>query len=252
VSTSTAALLLTLGAALLSMAAFAVAGGRRDRDAERKGSQFAAGAGDFLVHWFMWAIGPLERAALRLGATPDVFNMAGLAFGAASGVAIGMGQLEAGGWAIALGGACDILDGRIARARKLVSDYGTFIDSTLDRFVEAFAFLGFAYYLRETPHGAALAAAAISGSLLVSYARARGESVGVAGPKGLMQRAERLVLTCLACLADASVASWTGRPPGSLVQWVLWLIAVTTFVTAIHRTVAIARELRRRDAGRRS
>jgi CDP-diacylglycerol--glycerol-3-phosphate 3-phosphatidyltransferase len=250
VSLSSAALLATLAVALVSMAAYALLGAGRDRDAERKGSQFAGGAGDFLVHWFMWAIAPAERLALRAGATPDLFNLGGLAFGAAAGLAIGAGRLEAGGWAIALGGVCDILDGRVARARQVVSDYGTFIDSTLDRFVEVFAFLGFAYYLRATPFGAVAAAAAVSGSLLVSYARARGESVGVAGPKGLMQRAERLVLTCLACLADASVASWTGRPPGTLVFWVLVLIAATTFLTAAYRTVSIARELRRRRVGR--
>lgn len=247
---STAALLVTLGAALASLAAYAALGARRDRDAERKGSRFAAGAGDFLVHWFMWVIGPLERLALKAGATPDQFNLAGLACGAAAGLAIGAGRLELGGWAIALGGVCDILDGRVARARGVTSDYGAFIDSSLDRFVEVFAFLGFAYYLRDTPHGAVVAGAAACGSLLVSYARARGESVGVPGPKGLMQRAERLVLTCLACLADGSFASWTGRPAGTLVLGTLALIAATAFMTVAHRTLAIARELRRRGARR--
>ena len=156
------------------MALYAVAGRRRDADALGKGSQFAAGVGDFLVHWFMWLLGPVERFFLAAGATPDVFNFAGLGFGLASGVLIGMGRLELGGGAIALGGICDILDGRLARALKLSSDYGKFIDSTLDRFVEVFAFLGFAYYLRATDYGSFVAAAAICGSLLVSYARARG------------------------------------------------------------------------------
>ena len=250
---SLTALVCVLAAALVSMLAFATVGGGRDTDAERKGSQFAGGVANFLVHWFMWVIGPAERAFLALGATPDVFNFAGLGFGALAGVLIALGRLEAGGWAIALGGVCDILDGRIARVRGVASAYGKFIDSTLDRFVEVFAFLGFAVYLRSTPFGAVIAAAAICGSLLVSYARARGETVGVPGPGGLMQRAERLVLTCLACWADAALCAPLGWPAGTLVLWTLALIAATSFVTAAHRTISIAQSLRsaaRRDAER--
>ena len=111
----------------------------------------------------------------------------------------------------------DIFDGRIARARKLASPYGTFIDSTLDRFVEVFAFLGFVFYLRAMPFGPLIATAALAGSLLVSYTRARGESLGVTCKEGLMQRAERLVLTFLACMVDAPVTAAAGWTPGTLV-----------------------------------
>lgn len=218
--------------------------GRRDPDAERKGSRFLLGAGDFLVHWIMWVLGPAERLSLRLRLTPDAFNFAGLAFGAASGLLIGAGRLEPGGWAIALGGLCDIMDGRIARARGLVSPYGTFIDSTLDRFVEVFAFLGFAFYLRPFAAGPLLAAAALAGSLLVSYTRARGESLGVTCKEGLMQRAERLVLLFLVCLLDPPLARRFGWRPGTAVLWVVAVIAGGTFLTAAHRTVWIARRLR--------
>ena len=67
----------------------------------------------------MWVITPVERALLAAGFGPDSMNAGGLVFGMLSGVLIGLGQLEAGGWAIALSGVCDILDGRLARARKL-------------------------------------------------------------------------------------------------------------------------------------
>jgi CDP-diacylglycerol--glycerol-3-phosphate 3-phosphatidyltransferase len=237
-----------LGGCVLSMAVYAAAGRRRDADADKKGSQFLLGVGDFLVHWLMWLLGPVERLALSLRLTPDAFNFAGLAFGALSGHLIGTGRLELGGWAIALGGLCDILDGRIARARGLVSSYGQFIDSTLDRFVEVFAFLGFVFYLRPFLWGPSIAAAAITGSLLVSYTRARGESVGVLCKEGLMQRAERLVLTFLVCLMDAPVTAGLGRPRGTAVLWVLGLIAAGTFATAIQRTWWISVRLRRRDA----
>ena len=229
---------------LSSMAVYALVGSRRDADAERKGAQFLLGLGNFLVHWFMWLLGPLERLSLRLGLTPDFYNFAGLFLGALSGIFIALGQLELGGWAIALGGVADIMDGRIARARALVSPYGTFIDSTLDRFVEVFALLGFVHFLGGFAWGPLVAAAAMAGSLLVSYTRARGESLGVTCKEGLMQRAERLVLLFLVCLLDRPLAARLGWAPGSASLWVLGLIAAGTFFTSAHRTIWIARRLR--------
>jgi phosphatidylglycerophosphate synthase len=235
-----------LGAALVSMAVFALAGqGRLDADAQRKGSRFLLGLGDFFLHWFLWAIGPLERALLRAGAGPNAMNAAGLLFGAASGVLIGLGHLEAGGAAIALAGVADILDGRLARARKVVSPYGKFIDSTLDRFVETFAFLGFAAYFTDRAWGPLVVAAGLGGSLLVSYAQARGETVAVSGSGGLMQRAERLVLQVLGCVFDPALCRWTGLPEGTVLFWVLVVMAAGALGTAVHRTLWIARHLQR-------
>ena len=247
-TTSLLVLLAVIALALCSMVVYAARGARTDPDAAGKSAQFLSGSADFVVHWFMWAISPLTAFSLRLGLTPDFFNFLGLAFGMASGAFIATGRLELGGWAIVAGGICDILDGRIARATGVASLYGDFIDSTLDRFVEAAVFLGFIVLLRGTAYGAFLAAAALAGSLIVSYARARGEVHGVSCSGGLMQRGERLVLTCLVCLIDSPLSSLLGWPPGTAVQWTLGLIAVTTFVTAAHRTVWISRRLR---AGRR-
>ena len=89
-----------------------------------------------------------------------------------------------------------------------------------------------------------LAAGAITGSLLVSYTRARGESVGVICKEGLMQRAERLVLTFAACMLDRPVAAALGWTPGTLALWILGIIAAGTFMTAAHRTLWIAARLR--------
>jgi phosphatidylglycerophosphate synthase len=231
--------------ALLSMSVYAlVRRAPQDPDAVKKGTQLFLGVGDFLVHWFMWAVGPAERRLLRMGAGPDLMNAGGLVLGLLSGVFIGRGSLELGGGAIALAGVCDILDGRLARAQKVASPYGKFIDSTLDRFVETFAFLGFVVYFRERPLGAFLAAAGLAASLLVSYAQARGETVGVSGSGGLMQRAERLVLTTLGCLFDPWASRALGRPEGTVLLWVLGVIAVGAFATAVYRTAWIALRLR--------
>lgn len=246
-SNELAAFLALLALALLSMPVYAAWGPGRDADAQRRGSRFLAGYGDFLVHWLLWCVTPLEKASVRLGLTPDVFNFVGLLLGALSGVLIALGRLELGGWAIALGGICDILDGRIARATHASSLYGTFIDSTLDRFVETFAFLGLAVYLGHHRLGPLVVCAALAGSLLVSYTRARGESLGILCKEGLMQRSERLVLTLAACLVDPSLSRWMGRRPGDVLLLALCAIAVGTMGTATHRTLWISRRLRERD-----
>jgi CDP-diacylglycerol---glycerol-3-phosphate 3-phosphatidyltransferase len=240
-----AVILGVLGAALASIPVYALLRrAPRDKDAERKGSQFLLGLGNFFVHWSMWAIGPLERGLLRIGATPDHLNAAGLLLGLGSGLLIGIGHLEAGGWALALSGISDILDGRMARALGVTNAYGKFIDSTLDRFVETFAFLGFVAYYRHQPAAAFVAAAGLAGSLLVSYAQARGETANVSGAGGIMQRAERLVLVALGCLADPSLSTALGRPEGTVLFWILAAVAVGSLATAIYRTVWIARRLR--------
>ena len=233
--------------ALLSVALYALIGRRPDPDASEKGTQFLMGGGNFLVHWFMWVIGPLERASLTLGLTPDFFNWLGFALGAVAGLLFASNRLEWGGVVILLGGICDVMDGRVARSMKISSTYGAFIDSTLDRFVEVFAFLGLVFYLRASPWGSFIAAAAITGSLLVSYARARGESQGVLCKEGLMQRAERITLLVFAAFFDGPITLGMGWTPGSVIQIVLGLIAVGTFATALQRTMWIARRLRERD-----
>jgi len=245
VTPSLVVLAAVLGTALASMPVFAlVRRGRPDPDAARKGSSFLLGVGNFLVHWLMWAIGPLERVLLRAGAGPDLMNAAGLGFGVLSGILIATGRLEAGGWAIALAGICDILDGRLARGLNLASPYGKFVDSTLDRFVETFAFLGFAVYFADWPFGPPVVAAGLGFSLLVSYAQARGETVSVSGSGGLMQRAERLTLQIVGCLFDPVRSRVLGQPEGTLLFWILVVTAVGAFATAVHRTAWIARRLK--------
>ena len=229
---------------LISIVIYARSGPRPDADQRAKGGQLLGGAGNFLLDWFMWLITPLVEGSLRVGLGPDFYNYLGLALGIAAGLFIAFGRLELGGWAIALCGVADILDGRIARQTESASSYGDFIDSTFDRFVEVAAFLGFAVYLRNDPYGPLLAGAAMGGSLLVSYARARGEVLGVSCRSGLMQRGERLVLTCLACLLDPALTSGFHWAPGTLVSWVLGIIAIGTLFTAVHRTRWIAARLR--------
>ncbi len=239
-------LLSVLGALLVSMAVYAALGARRDQDAEGKNAQFLGGLADFVLHWFLWVVDPAARLSIRLGLTPDFYNYAGLVLGAASGAALAFGQLELAGWALMLSGVADILDGRIARAQKVSSPYGAFIDAVFDRFIELFFFLGLGLFLRDRSAAALVVPLALGGSVLVSYARAVGESLKVECTGGLMQRGERLALLTLASLGDRSLCAWAGWPTGSLLLAAAGLIGVASFLTAVHRTVWIARQLRTR------
>lgn len=241
---SLVALLITIGVLLASMVVFAFRGYRPDADAVSKNAQFLGGVGNFLLHWFLWAVDPAARLSIRLGLTADFYNFTGLGLGIASGVAIGFGQLEIGGWALILSGVSDILDGRIARATRSCSDYGAFVDSILDRFIEFFVFAGFAVYLRHAPAGALIATGALGGSFLVSYSRAMGETLGVNCTGGLLQRGERLALLSLALLMDAPLSGLLPRlPAGAIVAAALSFIGIVGLATAIHRSVWIALRL---------
>jgi phosphatidylglycerophosphate synthase len=231
-------------ATLLSMLAYFALGRPRDADAEARGAHFLHGAGDFLVHWFAWLASPVGAVAARLGLGPGVFNFAGLGLGLLAGLLLAFDRLELGGWALVLAGAADFLDGRIARLRRAASAYGRFIDGTFDRFVETFVFLGCAVHLRESGLGVFLAAAALGGSLQVSYTASRGETFGVPTPRAQLQRAERLVLACLGCLLDRSAGGRLGWPPDTLLMAALGLVAVLSLATSTWRSLAISRKLR--------
>lgn len=199
--------------------------------------------GYWVRDWLMWIIKPLESGMVRAGVSPDALNVAGAGFGAAAGVAFAFGELALGGWLVLLGGAADIFDGRIARARGIATERGAFLDSTLDRFAETFAFVGLVAFFTATPWAAATTALALGASMLVSYARARGEGLGVDCRGGVMQRAERLVLLGLAGIFDAPVAAWGGWEPGYPIALAVAAIAAGALGTAVYRTMVIAREL---------
>jgi CDP-diacylglycerol--glycerol-3-phosphate 3-phosphatidyltransferase len=199
--------------------------------------------GSFIRSWFYWFIRPIEWLSLTLRLSPTAFNLLGAAFGILAGVCFATGRVNLGGWAVLLGGAADVLDGRIARARNMANQRGAFLDSTLDRFAEVGAFVGITVMYRDSPVALALVASALGGSLLVSYARARGESVGVVCKVGVMQRAERLLLVGFGGILDPAICEWRGWEPGTFLLWLVGLMAVGTVGTAIYRTAWIAARL---------
>ncbi len=232
-----------LAAALASMPIYAASAARRGDDPRDISDRGSFVLGGFARSWFYWFVRPVERVSLALRLGPLFFNLLGVAFGVVAAALFAAGRTNPGGWAVLLGGVADILDGRIARALGMANLRGAFLDSTLDRFAEVAAFVGLALLFRGSGTALVLVVTALGGSLLVSYARARGESVGVVCKQGVMQRAERLLLVGLGAILDPSISAWAGRPSGALLVPVLALVAVGTVGTAIYRTVWIARRL---------
>jgi CDP-diacylglycerol---glycerol-3-phosphate 3-phosphatidyltransferase len=228
---------------LLSMPVFAVVSRGRPVDAEVSRRPTTVLLGVWIRDWAMWILGPTERALVRWKVSPDVFNYLGAVFGLFAGVAFYFGELSVAGWMILLGGAMDIFDGRIARARNLANARGAFLDSTLDRFAETFTFAGVVMFFVNWPLALLASVLALGGSMLVSYARARGEALGVSCKEGLMQRAERLVLLALAALFDGAVTGAAGWSPGALLFGVVGVIAVGSLWTAAFRLHSIAADL---------
>ncbi len=241
-------LLAVLATAGLSMPVYALTGANRRPDPLASDAQGTFVLGSFVRGWFYWAVSPVVRLSLALGLGPTFYNLLGAAFGVGAGVAFASGHVTLGGWGVLLGGVADVLDGRLARSLAVANRTGAFLDSTLDRFAEVGAFVGLAVLFRSSALSVALAVTAMGGSLLVSYARARGESQGVVCKLGVMQRAERLLLLGFGGLLDSTVSAlWGAGRVGTLLVPILGIVAVGTVGTAIFRTVWIARALRTSD-----
>jgi phosphatidylinositol phosphate synthase len=143
-------------------------------------------------------LAPLVRLAQRRGITPNRVTVIGFAVVVVAAVLVALGQLVAGAVVLVLGSLLDAVDGALARATGSSSAFGSFLDSTLDRAAEAILYVGLiAYFLRldADPIGPVLLAlAALCGSFMVSYTRAKAEALGVSASVGLAPRTERLVL----------------------------------------------------------
>jgi CDP-diacylglycerol--glycerol-3-phosphate 3-phosphatidyltransferase len=138
-----------------------------------------------------------------------------------------------------IGSVLDILDGALARAGGKATPFGSFLDSTLDRVGEG-AMLG-AIALVFSRHGNELAlaatVAAIAGSFLVSYTRAKAEGLGLRGDVGIGSRAERVVV----------ITTGLVFAPWGALQWAIYLLAATAWITVLQRILFVRKQLRERD-----
>ena len=175
---------------------------------------------------------PLAPLAKRIPFDPNVITIAGLLVMAVAAVVI-PANLVAGGFMILAGGAFDMLDGLIARTNGKRTQFGAFLDSTLDRYADSMLFIGVSWYFYNTGSkaGALLSIGGLVGSLAISYARARAEGLGIDCKVGLLERPERVILLALGCLTGA-------------VFPVIVIIFMFSHFTVIQRIVYVYRQLK--------
>lgn len=139
---------------------------------------------------------------VKRGVTADQVTVAGMFFALATAVFIGTGELYVGIVLLIVGGLMDTLDGVVAKLAGAASPRGAFFDSVADRVSDAFIFGGVTWYLlgRSDPRAAIIPVAILGVSGVISYTRAKAESLGFSARGGLMERAERLILLGLALL----------------------------------------------------
>ncbi len=207
-----------------------------DREIEARGQSLLINF--FFRNFLIWIVSPLWRLLLVSGLRANVVTGIAAGLGASSGIAVACGRFALGGWLFLLSGILDALDGRLARAHGEAAPSGTIVDSVLDRYSDSLMLMGLAWYFRASwvliP-----TLAAILGTSLIPYVRAKGEALGVPSHVGLMQRAERILYlgtaVALTPIFELVAAPHERHPFPRLAAIGIVFLAVTTNVTAIRR-----------------
>ena len=187
-------------------------------------------------------IGGLARTRV----TPNALTAAGISLCAASAVVVWFAHDRP--WLLywlaavlfVVGSVLDILDGALARYGGKATPFGAFLDSISDRVSEGFVLTAIALVFSRNGHDVAVGftIAAIAGSFLVSYARAKAELLGLRGDIGLGSRAERVVVIT----GGLVFAPWGG------LQWAIYFLAATAWFTVLQRVLGVRRQLQQRSS----
>ena len=162
----------------------------RSKEGKRPESSRLLGVG--IKEWWLLLVRPLEDYLIENKYHPNVLTITTLIVSIITGYFFHLGWILGAGVLILAGSTFDIFDGRVARAQGLHSPHGAFFDSCLDRFSEAFIYLGLLSYFRDSYYIYVVFLIVIS-TTMVSYTRARAEGLGVNCEVGMMQRTERVV-----------------------------------------------------------
>ena len=181
---------------------------------------------------------------------PNILTVIGVSLNVGCGLLFGMGRFFSAGIALIVANLFDMLDGQVARLSGRVTRFGGFLDSSLDRLSDMVVFVGLmVFYARDTEFHSTLnvflAGAGLMGSVMVSYASARAESLIPKCDVGFLRRPERVVLFIIGALSTHPGSSnfFANRMPA-----VLWVLAVGSYWTFAHRMYHTWRELTKADA----
>ncbi len=192
-----------------------------------------------LKGWANRLLVPMAHLIARIGMPPNLLTAIGFALNVVAAYFIAQGHMRAGGLLVIAAGLFDALDGALARSSGKTSRFGAFLDSTLDRLSEAAIYLGLLvfYTQRGIRRESLLIYAAVIGSLMVSYTRARAEGLGIECTVGLFTRFERVAVLALGLLSQRMLIA-------------LWALAILTNFTALQRIYHVWRVTRGDGGGR--
>jgi len=179
---------------------------------------------------FRQLIRPLARVLSAIRVRPDALTVAGWVLSVCAATLFALGYTKTAGAVMLFAGLFDALDGAVARESNLMSSFGAFLDSTLDRLSESAIFVGIVFFYASSsmPYEALLAGVAMSFSLMTSYTRARAEGLGFECEVGLLERAGRVAILSLFSLTGFLIAG-------------VGLVAVGALVTTAQRIFHVRR-----------
>lgn len=203
-----------------------------------------------LQQTFVNLLKPLIQLLTRLNLNPNTFTVLALLLTVSSAFIIiwDPANINLAGLLILLGGISDILDGNLARNSNKVTKFGALFDSTLDRYAEVAMFFGICTFYIINDHYllSIVAFAALAGSTMVSYVRARAEGLGFEGKTGFMQRPERVVFIGSGALFHYPLFPITMFHvldfPVTSLEIAIWLVAILANFTAVQRIIHIYRD----------
>jgi CDP-diacylglycerol--glycerol-3-phosphate 3-phosphatidyltransferase len=184
-----------------------------------------------------YVVNPTARFLLRVGVTPNAVTIAGTV-----GVLIGsyfgaLGHLFWGTWIVTASALTDVLDGTMARMRGRNAKFGGLLDSSMDRIADAAVFGAVVFYLhgKGNPYGGMVAAiVCLAAGQVVSYVKARAQSLGLNADVGIAERLERLIIVGIGGLLGSAGLAW-GLPAA------LWFLALLSVITIFQRLIHAAR-----------
>jgi len=178
---------------------------------------------------------PIGEILCRLRVTANALTVTGILIAVVGAIIIGRGHLFAGFVCLLLTGIPDALDGAVAKASGTSSVRGAFFDSVSDRITDSLLFCGIAWHLATDEPGRImmLPVAVMAAAMLVSYQRAKAESLGFDAKGGIMERAERFIVLAIGLLVDEILIP------------VLWVMLVLTGFTACQRFLKVWKQATR-------
>jgi len=185
-------------------------------------------------------MGFVGRIVAKTNLSPNAITIIGLVLNFVVAAVISTGNLLLGGALLLVAGGFDVIDGAVARATNQVSRFGSFFDSTMDRYADAVILGGVLLYFINEDSGTwaiMLTFITLVGSLMISYTRSKAESIDLRGDVGFAQRAERVIILAAGLLLGYPV-------------WAIGVLAVLTQFTVLQRIIHVWRELRLSETDR--